>query len=228
MSDMSEFFGQRIIRHEVALNGLRFQLDAVRDASALLDVSEFARRFEITDAAPYGLELWPAAAHLAAEILAAAPGQGRSAVELGCGLGLVAIAAARAGWSVTATDHDEYALDFCLHNAGLNGIDIVARPFDWSTGQLPDTFELILAADVLYEQRNHQPIAHCIRTHLTSGGAAMITDPNRAIADAFPRVAEQAGLHITEHARPANRDIATDARLFRIGRGSRKSEVGMK
>jgi ribosomal protein L11 methyltransferase len=54
-----------------------------------------------------------------------------SLVDLGCGSGVVAIAAARLGFSpVTAVDFDEAAIEATERNAAANGVDVEARLVD--------------------------------------------------------------------------------------------------
>ena len=72
--------------------------------------------------------------------------EGRRIVDLGTGSGIVAIAAARAGAAeVIALDLDPLARSAALLNARLNGVQIQTRT------ETPRSWDLMLAADVLYE-----------------------------------------------------------------------------
>jgi len=52
-------------------------------------------------------------------------------VDLGCGSGVLAIAAARLGWGpVVALDNDVAAVDAAAENALVNGVDLVVRRHD--------------------------------------------------------------------------------------------------
>jgi ribosomal protein L11 methyltransferase len=52
-------------------------------------------------------------------------------VDLGCGSGVLAIAAARLGWSpVVALDNDVAAVDAAAENAAVNGVELVVRRHD--------------------------------------------------------------------------------------------------
>lgn len=54
-----------------------------------------------------------------------------SFVDLGCGSGVLAIAAARLGWSpVLALDFDALAVEATAENARVNGVDVEVRRFD--------------------------------------------------------------------------------------------------
>ena len=77
---------------------------------------------------------------------------GRTVLDFGCGSGVAAIAAAKAGAKrVVACDLDADALLATRLNAELNGVDIVcAADFD----RIDEPLDLILAADVLYDRAN--------------------------------------------------------------------------
>lgn len=52
-------------------------------------------------------------------------------VDLGCGAGVLAIAACRLGWSpVGGLDHERESLQATLDNAAVNGVAVRARHFD--------------------------------------------------------------------------------------------------
>src|SRR5918999_3259606 len=101
--------------------------------------------------APYWAVLWRSGVALARELEGEDLG-GRRVVELGCGLALPSIVAARAGASVLATDLAPEALALAKRNARANGVRIEAADFDWSAPAQLARFDLVLAADVLFER----------------------------------------------------------------------------
>ena len=92
------------------------------------------------------------------------------------------------GARVLATDHYEAALDFVAHNARLNtGHDLDTALLDW---RAPETetlgrFDLVFAADVLYEARNAPVLAALMPRLLAPGGEILLADPRRPGAPAF-------------------------------------------
>ncbi|HEX7083312.1 MAG TPA: 4-hydroxy-tetrahydrodipicolinate synthase [Gaiellaceae bacterium] len=118
----------------------------------LIDEQAFAR----DEFLPYWAELWPAALALA-EALPERLG-GVRVVELGCGLGVPSLVAAARGAVVTATDWAGEALDLLRRNAARNGLELRAETRDWRE-PWQERFDLALAADVLYERRNVEPLA---------------------------------------------------------------------
>lgn len=78
----------------------------------------------------------------------------RAHSELGCGLGLVTIAAMRAGHDVLATDYYEDATLLTARNSlRVTGSEPALRMVDWRDFRpTSGVVDLVLAADVLYEK----------------------------------------------------------------------------
>lgn len=161
-------------------------------ADALIDEAEFDRDERL----PYWADLWPSAIALARHV-AELELAGKRVAEVGCGVGLPAMAALSNGAEVTVTDHYEAALDFAAHNARENtGGEVATAMLDW---RVPETwegvgpFDVVLGADVLYERRNTQPLASVVEALLAPGGAALFADPGRREAGEFLAEMERRG-----------------------------------
>jgi predicted nicotinamide N-methyase len=133
------------------------ELSLLRPVSpdALLDEEAFAR----DEFLPYWAELWPAATALAGALPNVT---GLRVVELGCGLGLPSLIASARGADVTASDWAEDAIELLRENAARNGLVVRAEVRDWREAW-PERFDLALAADVLYERRNVEPLLERLR-----------------------------------------------------------------
>lgn len=182
---------------QVPLGGETVALLKPRSADDLISEEDFVRDERL----PYWADLWPAARVLA-DALVREDGRGATCLELGCGLGLVTIAALRAGYAVTATDYYADALVFTRVNAQRAlGRAPATRLVDWRA--LPDdlgTFDRVVAADVLYERVYGPLVAAVIARALAPGGVATVADPGRIAAEVFVRAAESHGLALTAHA----------------------------
>ena len=171
-------------------------------ADALIDEEDFARDERI----PYWAELWPSAVALA-RYLSKEDLAGARVVELGCGVGLPSLVALTRGAGVIATDHYQAALDFVRYNARVNlgNLEPQTRLLDWHaphTEGFEETFDVVLAADVLYESRNVPALAALIPTLLAPGGEILLADPRRGNAPIFIEKMHDKGFRSTaeEHA----------------------------
>lgn len=215
-------FRGRVVEHRrVEVAGMTLQIAAMKDAADLLDDLDYAKRFVENDVAPYGVELWPAALMLAAYIACDDDGLERTAIELGCGLGLVSIVAAKLGWRVVAGDHEPTALAFAAYNARLNEAPIAGlMTLDWHDPPTDRRYDCVLGADILYQLVDHQSILWCIDRMLAPDGVALIADPNRGVADRFSKAARDAGFVVEIHPASASRPCGggIGGRIFRLYR----------
>lgn len=208
-----------VVQDTIQIGNLPIEIVRLRDAADLLDEPDFAKQFVEEDRAPYGLELWTSAIMLARHIEQSPPGEGRSALDLGCGLGLVSIVATMRGWHVVAADNEPTTLRFARFNAELNKVSVAAFQLsDWHAPNFDRRFDRIFAADVLYQLVDHKPILACLKTLLAPQGEVFIIDPNRSVADHFGSLAESEGFHVEVKAIPANPTAGekSGGRMFRI------------
>jgi predicted nicotinamide N-methyase len=149
---------------------------------------------------PYWADLWPAAVGLAEAIddgtVPVAPQQ--EWLELGCGLGLVSLAAARRGARVTATDWIDEALRYVEASAELGGWSIATRKVDWRLPPPDVRPDRVLASDVLYEARNGEWLRGLLARWGRPGFEMWVSDPGRAHAAEFFAELEGFGCEPTE------------------------------
>ncbi|MFL5488413.1 MAG: class I SAM-dependent methyltransferase [Gemmatimonadaceae bacterium] len=170
---------------------------------------------------PYWADVWPSSIVLAERLLAL-DGTGRTALELGCGVGLCTLAATSAGFNVLATDYYEDALDVTRANVFRNlGTTARTRHVDWR--HLPDdlgTFDFVFASDVLYEKEYAELLPVILDRVLTREGSALIADPGRVAAPVFVESIGPQGLVIrNKDTRPFEvGEIRQTIDLYQIGR----------
>jgi predicted nicotinamide N-methyase len=181
---------EELVSQTVDLPSGELRLLQPREAAELPD----AGAVELAPLAPYWAVLWRSGVALARELDSAARGsatlRGLRVVELGCGLGVPSIAAARAGAAVLATDACAEALPLVERNARENGVGVETATVDWKR---PDDllerapFDVVLAADVLYERGSVAPLLSLLPRLAPE---AWLADPGRPAAGVF---LEQAG-----------------------------------
>jgi predicted nicotinamide N-methyase len=174
-----------LVSRSIELPSGELRLLQPQEAAALPDTGAV----EWAPVTPYWSVLWRSGVALACELDGVAL-RGLRVVELGCGLAVPSIAAARAGATVLATDACAEALTLVARNAHANDVHIETARVEWAepdelVGRAP--FDLVLAADVLYERAS---VARLLSLLPRLAPEAWLADPGRPAAAAF---FEQAG-----------------------------------
>lgn len=134
--------------------------------------------------APYWSVLWRSGVALARELDGMAL-RGLRVVELGCGLAVPSIVAARRGATVLATDACAEALALVARNARLNDVRLETATVEWAESDelvRRAPFDLVLAADLLYECASIAPLLSLLPRLAPE---AWLADPGRPAGVAF-------------------------------------------
>jgi predicted nicotinamide N-methyase len=170
-----------LVEEEVELgDGLRLEILRPPNADELIDEAAFDEE----EFLPYWAELWPSGLALARHMAARAL-RGSRVLELGCGLGLPALAAALGGADVLATDWAEDAIELLRRNAERNGVFVRVARVRWSEPEpllRAAPWDLVLGADLLYEARNAAQLAELLPA---LGGEMLLAEPGRPHAKEF-------------------------------------------
>lgn len=165
------------------------RLGAWGDAAARVDLSPM-----------FGV-IWGAARVLARR-LAVAGVRGERLLELGCGLALPSLVAARLGARVTATDQHPDTGALLARNLEKNGLSGRVRyeALDWRlpTPALPPaSFDRVIASDVLYSRELPPLVASMFARFLRPGGVGWLADPGRAWLPEVVEAGRARGLEVT-------------------------------
>ncbi len=202
--------GFDVVEETVTAGPHRFQVLKPRTADDLISEDEYA----VDERLPYWAELWPSGCVLA-DRLAQRNLRGLNVVELGAGLAIPSFVAATGGATVVATDWYQPALTFVTVNAERLGLAVDTMLVDWRDPPqaLLDRapFDLIVAADVLYEPRNAAPLAALLPRLLADDGEVIIADPRRPDARPFVDALASTGWSIHTD------EVAHDSRLDESG-----------
>ncbi len=133
---------------------------------------------------PFWAAVWPAARVLARWLLDHPESViGARVLDLGCGGGLVAIAAAVAGAShVVANDVDPVALAVAQENAAANAVQIECSAQDLLTEPLAVPADLVLVADLFYEKEQAARTTAFLAALRGRGVRAIVADAGRPFA----------------------------------------------
>ena len=155
------------------------RLEILRPPSAEELIDEAA--FDEEEFLPYWAELWPSGLALARHV-AGRELDGLRVLELGCGLGLPALAAALRGADVLATDWAEDAIELLQQNSERNSVFLRVARVRWSEPEpllRAAPWDLVLGADLLYEARNAKQLAELLPS---LGGEVLLAEPGRPYA----------------------------------------------
>lgn len=196
---LSQKLKLELTSHEIA--GQVFELYTVENIDQLLDelIALDDDHIDIVDERmPYWADLWPAAIGLSRHLLGSTvAGPGVRVLEIGCGLGLCGIAAARTGAEVIMTDYLPAALEL----AELNALQNLQAPprfqvMDWREPTEDLRADVLLASDVAYENRAFQPLFHAFERLVRPGGTILLSEPRRPIARPFLQALPAQGFKI--------------------------------
>jgi predicted nicotinamide N-methyase len=140
--------------------------------------------FDEDEFLPYWAELWASGIALA-RVIPLLNVRGKHIVELGAGLGLPSLAAAICGADVLATDWAGDAVALLRTNAKRNSIRLRVRRVRWDEPEQlvrRAPWDLVLCADLLYEQRNATQLLDLLPR---LGADTVLADPGRPFLKGF-------------------------------------------
>ena len=191
-------------RRRIAAFDARLTTIALSDGPLALwqidDLEQYVDRRALLQSAdgpepPYWALCW-SGARVLAEVV---PAGARRVVEVGCGLGLPGLTAARRGAQVVLIDRLAAPLAFADASARANGLDQVAVVVgDLTALPVGAGVDLLLAAEVLYDRAAFEPFARELARVLAPSGEACLTDAHRIDTRAFYDALSATGLHWRE------------------------------
>jgi len=213
----------QLARQTLAIADHEIVVELPSSQDQVLEEAIQCERSGSSDGDPYWGSLWASAPKTAAMILRQTWPRRLKAMELGCGIGVVGIAALIAGHDVTFADHASSSVRLAVANAALNGFaDMVGMVFDWKQ---PTThqFDFILASDVLYDAAGHEPLLRTLQAMLSDHGVVWIGDPGRVHALRFAELAVRHGWcveSLDEFAQPDQTPVHMQFRLLVLHRSA--------
>lgn len=182
--------------HTLTFGDVALTIAPPPDFDALLDACVRETPDDV-DRIPYYANLWPAAIGLAEALVARAGDLTDTAVaELGCGLALPAILAARLGAApVVATDFHHAVAPWLRLNAMHNDAIVTFVQLDWDTPEKlgGERFDWVIGSDLLYEQRHIPALVRCIGALAAPGATLLFADPGRDGLGLFSAMLARAG-----------------------------------
>ena len=179
--------------NEVSVRDRAFRFFTPKYLEPFIDEGDTLRDF------PLWSKIWEASLVLA-DFLAGMPSEpGRRFLEIGGGIGLVSIVAASFGHDITLTEHNPHALEFARANAHANGCpDLKILDLDWNRPSLEGDFDCIVGSEVVYHERDFQPLQGLFEGILTPGGEIILAEGIRRTSMEFFAGMQQS-FHVKGH-----------------------------
>jgi len=181
----------------LAVDGATYEILAIRNMAAHIDklLASGSIQQPLRDL-PLWAKVWPGSIVLGRFLRKFEP-QGKTLLELGCGVGTLSLVASAHGFAhITATDIDSEALDFAafhiIKNSLDNLIDVKYLDVTAPSAVLPQ-YDMIAASEMLYLDNLHRPLLKFLDRCLVPGGKAFFcTD----LARLKPRFQKLAAKHL--------------------------------
>lgn len=173
------------------LNGRPWLLHRPLDLESLWEgISD--DEFSDDERLPYWVELWPSSLALALWLEGNREAlEGKTCLDLGCGLGFTAIVGRSLGARVLGLDYEEKALSYARRNAAANSLPSpLWAVMDWRRPAVQaGSCHVIWGGDILYESRFARPVFNFIDHALTPEGVFWVAEPGRGAYELFMKLA---------------------------------------
>lgn len=202
----------KLKKHLENIGGLQLTIETLEDLDAVINElcekapppgSHEARLLE--DLCPYFGVVWPAARALSAHVARMSGWlKGKKVLEVGCGLALPSLVAAKAGARVTATDFHRDVPEFLERNLKHNDVSVEFINLDWrKTAEVKalGKFDFIIGSDIAYEAGQADFLATTLATLCHKESHIVLADPGRpyfqSLVDAIEKHSFQSDLFVT-------------------------------
>jgi predicted nicotinamide N-methyase len=140
-------------------------------------IDRFINQDDLMDNFPLWAKIWEASGVLATHLVGMPPDPMKSMLEIGCGLGMVGIAAAKVGHRITMTERNPDALNFARANALANGCPSVSiQRLDWNAPQLKGRFDTIVGSETVYRTEDICGLEAMFDRYLNPGGSIILSE----------------------------------------------------
>jgi len=164
----------------MTIRSRNFQFFLPRSLDRFINTDNLLQHF------PLWAKIWKASWILADTMAAATPDSDKHVLEIGGGIGLVGITAAAFGHCITMTESDDHAINFARANAALNGVNnLKCLKLDWNKPSINSRFDMIIASEVVYKEKDFKPLENLFRTCLAPAGEIVLASGIRNTTMAF-------------------------------------------
>ena len=172
----------RLTASPIRIGDKRLELLTVENIEPFLRELEEKGKDALTSF-PYWVKVWEAALILVSHLIDQGLETDKTVLELGAGMGVVGLFLAAYGHPVTLTDFNADALALMRKNAKKNGLTSVSiRKVDWNQPDLPDKYDIVCGAELVYRQADLKPLLETIRKAVRPDGTIYLAHNIRQIS----------------------------------------------
>ncbi|UOR15846.1 bifunctional 2-polyprenyl-6-hydroxyphenol methylase/3-demethylubiquinol 3-O-methyltransferase UbiG [Qipengyuania aquimaris] len=157
--------------------------------------------------------------HWAGDIRSAKPLAGKSALDVGCGAGLLCEPLARLGADVTGVDAAPENTAAAAIHAERSGLDIRYMAGELASHDI-GTFDLVTAMEVIEHVADKQAFASQLAARLTDGGLMVLSTPNRTVRSRALMIGAAEGIGLIPRGTHHWEDFVTPEELSEILAGA--------
>lgn len=165
----------------ISIDGKSLRITSLADKHQFYDPNKEAEKLGITDSMwPISGLVWPSGLVLA-NVISQLDLANLKVLEVGCGIGIASLIAAKNDVDITASDYHPIVKSLLFKNAKDNNIDNIKYTHaNWNhpISNL-GKFDLIIGSDLLYEVGLAEILSIYIDCHLGLGGQVILIDPGR-------------------------------------------------
>lgn len=188
-------FGE-VIFEEVSIGELKLKILQIKDMPAYIDKLVAKAKPGKTVELPLWAKIWPSCLFLGLYLQHAKLADVDSVLELGAGVAVIGIVAAKMGHAVTVTDIEDDALLFARINALANDVadKVTTVKADFTKDSLDVRFGYIIGCEVLYNESTYKKVAGFVDKHLAEGPEAEVLlamDKKRQAQEFFKAASEK-------------------------------------
>jgi len=158
-------------------------------------IDKFVDHDDVFHNFPLWSKVWEASILLADYLAGITVEPEKRFLEIGSGLGLAGIVASSFGHQVTMTEYNTDALNFARANVQINlpSVDsnLEIAELDWIKPQLEGLFDYIVGSEIIYNERDFQPISGLFKSYLKPGGEIILAERVRKTSIEFFRQMQQ-------------------------------------
>ncbi|QDU81532.1 Putative methyltransferase [Polystyrenella longa] len=187
-------------RDHIEAGDRHFELTRPAEPDLLLDDPDVLRENETEVYVPYWALLWPASIRMTEIFRQGDWETGALCLEMGCGIGLVGLAALAEGLHVTFSDYRKEAVQLACWNAEQAGYQrdqsFTGITINWNDPPTDIQYEHIFGCEIVYETDFHEPILLALDRLLAPTGRCWFADSGRINSEKFFELAQANGWRV--------------------------------